>query len=115
MEASPRFQVVKMLADQLGLEVLAKMEVQAVRYRPVPERLLIAIERARWEETSLQPLSLRERQVMVLLSSGLFTREIAEELQLGVSTVKAHLKKIYIKLDVRNQVEAINAFLEEAA
>jgi DNA-binding CsgD family transcriptional regulator len=112
MEAeSPRFQIVKALADELGLEVLAKMEVQATRYRPVPERLINALARA---EPSTR-LTLRERQVMVLLTSGLYTREIAAEMHLGKETVKSHLRTIYDKLDVRNQVEAINAFLEEAA
>lgn len=110
MEASPRFQVVKALADELGLEVLAKMEVQAVNYRPVPERLLDALGKAEPKK-----LTLRERQVMVLLTSGLFATEIAAELNVGVSTVKQHLKTVYRKLNARNQVEAINAFLEEAA
>jgi two-component system, NarL family, response regulator LiaR len=60
------------------------------------------------EESAL--LSLREKQVLDLLSKGLLYKEIAEELGVTHETVKKHLKNIYQKLHVQNKIEAINKF-----
>jgi DNA-binding NarL/FixJ family response regulator len=53
-------------------------------------------------------LTERESQVLVLAAEGLSNREIAAALYLGAETVKAHLRQIFRKLDVRNRVEATN-------
>jgi DNA-binding NarL/FixJ family response regulator len=115
---SPRYHIVKAMALELGLEKLAELEVEAVRERPVPARLLAALTRGdgtiRGTKTG-DLLTPREREVMVLLASGLKREEIADELGVGYETVKHHLKSIYRKLNVRNRVEAINAFIEEEA
>jgi len=55
-------------------------------------------------------LSLREKNVLELLSKGLLYKEIAEELGVGTETVKKHLKNIYQKLHVQNKIEAVNKF-----
>ena len=55
-------------------------------------------------------LSLREKDVLELLSKGLLYKEIAEELGVGTETVKKHLKNIYQKLHVQNKIEAVNKF-----
>ncbi|NOR86699.1 MAG: tetratricopeptide repeat protein, partial [Bacteroidales bacterium] len=51
-------------------------------------------------------LSEREIDVLLLISQGLKNDEIAGELFLSVSTVKTHTRNIFIKLDVRNRIEA---------
>jgi len=55
-------------------------------------------------------LSLREKEVLELLSKGLLYKEIAEQLGVSTETVKKHLKNIYQKLHVQNKVEAVNKF-----
>lgn len=55
-------------------------------------------------------LSLREKEVLELLSQGLLYKEIAEQLGVTHETVKKHLKNIYQKLHVQNKIEAINKF-----
>jgi DNA-binding NarL/FixJ family response regulator len=55
-------------------------------------------------------LSIREREVLELLSKGLLYKEIAERLGVSHETVKKHLKNIYQKLHVQNKVEALNKF-----
>ncbi|WP_367038338.1 response regulator transcription factor [Streptomyces sp. Je 1-332] len=52
-----------------------------------------------------EPLTPREVDVVRRLARGLTNAEIAEDLFLSVSTVKAHLAHIQTKLDVRNRVE----------
>jgi len=51
-------------------------------------------------------LSEREMDVLLLISKGLKNNEIAEKLFLSVSTIKTHTRNIFIKLDVRNRIEA---------
>jgi len=55
-------------------------------------------------------LSIREKEVLELLSKGLLYKEIAERLGVSHETVKKHLKNIYQKLHVQNKIEALNKF-----
>jgi LuxR family maltose regulon positive regulatory protein len=43
-----------------------------------------------------------------LIAAGLRNREIAEELVITLSTVKAHINSIYRKLDVHSRVQALS-------
>ncbi|MGW7274563.1 response regulator [Streptomyces sp. NPDC054864] len=52
-----------------------------------------------------EPLTPREMEVVRRLARGRTNAEIAQDLFLSVSTVKAHLAHIQTKLDVRNRVE----------
>ena len=53
-------------------------------------------------------LSIRENEILHLLSQGLLYKEIAEQLGISTSTVRQHIHRIYEKLHVQNRTEAIN-------
>ena len=55
----------------------------------------------------LSQLTTREREVLVHIGHGLANREIAQELNLGESTVKTHVKRILMKLALRDRVHAV--------
>ncbi len=55
----------------------------------------------------VEPISVRELQVLRLLAAGLSNREIAEELSLAVGTVKKHIYNIYGKLSVAKRTQAV--------
>ncbi len=59
------------------------------------------------EGTLPEPLSLREQEVLQLISAGLTNREIAEQLVISPETVKKHTGSIYGKLGVRGRTEAV--------
>lgn len=54
----------------------------------------------------IEPLTVRERDVLRFLPSRLTLKEIAEELYISVNTLKFHLKVIYRKLGVNSRAEA---------
>lgn len=51
-------------------------------------------------------LTSRERQVLGYLSEGLTNREVAAKLGLSVKTIKQHATLLFLKMGVRNRVEA---------
>ena len=55
----------------------------------------------------LNQLTDREREVLIHIGHGLANREIARELNLGESTVKTHVKRILMKLSLRDRVHAV--------
>jgi DNA-binding NarL/FixJ family response regulator len=61
-----------------------------------------------------QNLSPREQQVLDLLASGFIYKEIADQLNIGVETVRTYVKNICLKMHVRNRVEAVARHRSEA-
>ncbi|MDD4235032.1 MAG: tetratricopeptide repeat protein [Bacteroidales bacterium] len=53
-------------------------------------------------------LTEQEEKVLIQIAQGKTNLQIANELYISVNTVKFHVKNIYIKLDVKNRVQAIN-------
>ena len=73
----------------------------------VTVRLLQAFARAgaRTAAQPLEPLSPREEEVLRTVARGLTNAEIARDMHLSLSTVKAHIASLMTKLRVRNRVE----------
>lgn len=56
----------------------------------------------------LKLLSVQERKIYSLLKEGKSNKEISEEFNIGVSTVKSHVSTIYGKLNVKSRKEIVN-------
>ena len=67
---------------------------------PLPKAELMALSTA-------ASISVREQQVLQLVSAGLSNREMAARLSVSASTVKTHLENIYRKLGVKSRTQAI--------
>jgi LuxR family maltose regulon positive regulatory protein len=56
----------------------------------------------------IEPLSLRELEVLALIESGYSNQEIADKLVISITTVKRHISNIYAKLGVKSRTQAIS-------
>jgi DNA-binding NarL/FixJ family response regulator len=81
----------------LAPSVTRRVIEQATRHRlPDPDRYPVLAE-----------LTEREREVLVLMARGLSNAEIADTLVLGEATVKTHVGRLFVKLGVRDRVQAV--------
>jgi DNA-binding NarL/FixJ family response regulator len=60
------------------------------------------------EQGLVEPLSDREREVLVMLAQGIPNKEIADRLHIAEGTVKNHVSNILGKLQVQNRTQAAN-------
>lgn len=56
-------------------------------------------------------LTAREEEVLVLLTKGYSNKEIADQINLSIETVRSHLKHIYEKMHVRSRAEAVAHYM----
>lgn len=61
----------------------------------------------------MRELTIKEKLVMKYAATGKSNGEIATVLEVSKSTVENHIHSIFIKLNVRNRVEAINKYRKD--
>lgn len=52
-------------------------------------------------------LTLREKEILVLIGKGVISKEIAAKLNISINTVNRHRQNILEKLNVKNSIEAV--------
>jgi DNA-binding NarL/FixJ family response regulator len=57
--------------------------------------------------TRIDVLTPREREVLELIGRGLNNQEIGQTLYVGEATVKTHVGRVLMKLDLRDRVHAV--------
>jgi len=53
-------------------------------------------------------LTPKEKEILKALAKGLRYKEIANEMNIGIETVRSHARRIYEKLQVQSRTEALN-------
>ena len=116
-EGAPLRMLLLRLREQYDSGMGARQAPQTEDTRRAPvrvylEKLLAAFEdgapsRAEGPPGPVEPLSVRECEVLALLAQGRSSQEIADQLVVAVSTVKTHIHHIYAKLQVGGRVRAI--------
>lgn len=135
-EWAPRTQVIMLTVEEDSERVFESLKAGATGYlikHVPPEEILEAIrqvhqggapmsshiarmvvtafrEPVRAEAEDLR-LSARETEILRLLARGHRSKEIADELGIGVGTVNTHVRHVYEKLHVRSRAEAVARFM----
>jgi len=70
--------------------------------------------RSQAAHTEAERLSPRECEILDLLVKGLVLKEVADQLGIGLETVRTHVNHIYQKLQVRSRTEAVVKYLRQS-
>ncbi len=65
-------------------------------------------------DAEAETLTKREQEILALLAKGFLYKEIADQLGITLSTVRAHLHTVYEKLHVQSRTQAVVKFLGRA-
>jgi DNA-binding NarL/FixJ family response regulator len=84
--------------DSLLSPSVTRRVIDRMAQQPTPELA---------DQTKLNDLTPREREVLELIARGLSNREIAAALVVEESTIRTHVKRILMKLDLRDRVQAV--------
>jgi DNA-binding NarL/FixJ family response regulator len=84
--------------DSLLSPSVTRRVIERVTQQPAPTRA---------DPTKLQQLTPRERDVVELVARGLSNREIADALVVEESTIRTHVKRILMKLHLRDRIQVV--------
>lgn len=79
---------------------------------PSVARMVLDSMHAKTQENPYQ-LSPKEKEVLSALSKGLSYKLIGAEVNISIDTVRSHIRKIYEKLHVHSQTEAVSKAINE--
>jgi DNA-binding NarL/FixJ family response regulator len=77
---------------------VARRVIDRMAQQPTPELA---------DQAKLGQLTPREREVLECIARGLSNREIAAALAVEESTIRTHVKRVLMKLDLRDRVQAV--------
>jgi DNA-binding NarL/FixJ family response regulator len=78
----------------------------------IARKLVSHFQQIKKPQSDMEQLTKREHEILALLAKGFLYKEIADQLGITLSTVRAHLHTVYEKLHVQSRTEAVVKFLE---
>lgn len=98
--------------QELESAVLDVMKGGVPMTSEIARRVIASFRRQPSKNDAATNLTPREEEILILLSKGFVSKEIAVQLGVTYETVRAHLKHIYEKLHVHSRGEAVARFKE---
>src|ERR1700691_3194227 len=90
-------------------DVMAGMRYMATARTVMPPGWQRVVAAPLEQKISLSP---RHHQILALIAQGMRNEEIASELELSPNTIKFHIQALYLRLEVRNRVQAANQYAQ---
>jgi len=81
----------------------------------IARRVIESFRRKAQSRNESTRLSVREEQILLLLSQGYSNKMIANKLDLSIDTVCSHLKHVFSKMHVRSRTEAVVRYMASKA
>ncbi|HEV2434382.1 MAG TPA: response regulator transcription factor [Verrucomicrobiae bacterium] len=78
----------------------------------IARKLVNHFQQIKKPRSDVEKLTGREQEILSLLAKGYFYKEIADQLGISLSTVRAHLHAVYEKLHVQSRTEAVVKYLD---
>src|SRR5437588_5398734 len=77
----------------------------------IARKVVNHFQQIRKPSSDMEKLTKREHEILGLLAKGYLYKEIADQLGISISTVRAHLHTVYEKLHVQSRTEAVVKYL----
>lgn len=77
----------------------------------IARKLVAHFQQIKKPSSEVEKLTKREYEILGLLAKGFLYKEIADQLGISLSTVRAHLHTVYEKLHVQSRTEAVVKYL----
>ncbi len=108
LEAGARGYVYKLEEDQKIIEAINYILEGGAPISPIIARLVLnKFQTPEPDENQTEALTSKQQNILLYISQGFTSKEIAEKLGISYYTVTTHIKNIYEKLQVNSRVEAI--------
>ena len=103
----------KYISDHLLEAVTQVMQGEAPMSPGIARMIINNMHQATAQQVNDYKLTSREKEILAELSKGNSFKMIASELTISIDTVRTHIKKIYEKLQVHSQTEAVSKAVNE--
>ena len=78
----------------------------------IARKVVASFSKVNINDANVETLTLREKEILDSLARGKMNKEVANELEISIGTVRKHIQHIYEKLHVNTRVEAVNLYLK---
>jgi DNA-binding NarL/FixJ family response regulator len=78
----------------------------------IARKVVTYFQKGRQPRSDVEKLTKREQEILSLLAKGYLYKEIADQLSISLSTVRAHLHTVYEKLHVHSRTQAVVKYLQ---
>lgn len=78
----------------------------------IARKVVASFSKMNVNDANVETLTQREKEILDSLARGRMNKEVANELDISIGTVRKHIQHIYEKLHVNTRVEAVNLYLK---
>jgi DNA-binding NarL/FixJ family response regulator len=93
--------------DKMRCAIIEVCEGGAPLSSPIARKVVNYFNQIGSSLTKSATLSIRQREIMGLLTQGFTYKEIGNQLEIGTETVRTHVKNVCRRMHVNNRMEAV--------
>jgi DNA-binding NarL/FixJ family response regulator len=102
-------------ADEILEAIMEAYRGGAPMTSEIARKVIAAFHEPKPPPSVAETLAPREREILELVANGYANKEIADKLEISLSTICWYLNEIYKKLHVRSRVQAVNKLRQSSS